>query len=80
MDRFSGRNILVIGGTKGIGLALTKKLVAESATVWVAARNQPAESGNIQFISWDALQNDTTALLTVPEVLHGLVYCPGSIN
>ena len=80
MDRFSEKNVLVIGGTKGIGLAISNKLTAEGATVFVSARNKPENAFSPNFIHWDALQNDATAFNSIPETLHGLVYCPGSIN
>lgn len=36
MGEFEGKNLLVVGGSSGIGLALTKKLVSAGAlpTVW----------------------------------------------
>ncbi len=81
MTQLSGKNILIIGGTKGIGLALSQNLYQQQANVLVAARHEPTENQNIPFISWDAMQPDTSALTeALPETLHGLVYCPGTIN
>lgn len=41
-ERFAGKVALVTGGTSGLGLAVTERLVAEGAQVLVCARNQPA--------------------------------------
>ena len=81
MARFSGKNILIIGGTKGIGLALQQNLTAAGANVLLAARNAGTAGSPAQFVAFDALLEDASALkAAVPEILHGLVYCPGSIN
>jgi 3-oxoacyl-[acyl-carrier protein] reductase len=74
-------NYLVVGGTSGIGLALTENLLAQGHTVYVVARtnrNLP-DNSNCIFIEGDAAD---TAFATagLPPVLHGLAYCPGSIN
>ena len=37
---FENRNILITGGSSGIGLALAQKFAAEKSNVWLLARNQ----------------------------------------
>ena len=74
-------NYLVVGGTSGIGLALTNNLLAQGHTVYVVARsnrNLP-DSDNLIFIEGDASAKEFT-IGGLPDVLHGLAYCPGSIN
>lgn len=75
------KNYLVIGGTKGIGAAIVEQLANESHKVYVWARseNETTLNAHVIFTINDATSStyDTSAL---PEVLHGLVYCPGSIN
>lgn len=74
-------NYLIIGGTSGIGLELTTSLLAESHTVYVVARtnrNLPYND-NLIFIQGDASTKEF-AIAGLPDVLHGLAYCPGSIN
>ncbi len=39
-NNFSNKNIIVTGGSSGIGSALVKELVDLGANVWVIARNE----------------------------------------
>ena len=73
------KNILLIGGSYGIGLSLVKKL-SENFNVYTACRtNENLNSENANFIKFDAL-NDTIDTSLLPDELHGFVYLPGSIN
>ena len=73
------KNILLIGGSYGIGLALAKEIQFDH-TVYIASRTKENLSEmNIIHIPFDATVDEfDTSLL--PEVLDGFVYCPGSIN
>jgi NAD(P)-dependent dehydrogenase (short-subunit alcohol dehydrogenase family) len=74
-------NYLIVGGTSGIGLELTTELLNQGHTVYVVARtnrNLPS-SDNLIFIEGDASTKEF-ALAGFPDVLHGVAYCPGSIN
>ncbi|GAB3817555.1 hypothetical protein GCM10028895_13800 [Pontibacter rugosus] len=79
---FKDRNILIIGGTSGIGLQTARLLQEKGANVLIASRQQSeeAEALNLEHLPLDVLQFDNTFVDALPEVLHGLVYCPGSIN
>lgn len=73
------KNILLIGGSYGIGLALAKELQFENK-VYIASRTKEnIEEMHVTHIPFDALTDtlDTTAL---PATIDGLVYLPGSIN
>lgn len=73
------KNILLIGGSHGIGLSLAQQL-QENYSVYVASRNLDGlNETNITHIPFDATSDnlDTTNL---PGELHGFAYCPGSIN
>jgi NAD(P)-dependent dehydrogenase (short-subunit alcohol dehydrogenase family) len=73
------KNIVLIGGSHGIGLAMTKELQKEH-NVFVASRTkEEIEDLNITHIPFDAL-TDTLDTSVLPEEIHGFVYCPGSIN
>ncbi|GAB4034142.1 SDR family NAD(P)-dependent oxidoreductase [Spirosoma jeollabukense] len=75
-----GKNILIIGGSSGIGYALANQLHQQGATLFTAGRRVP-EGIPATHMSWDVLQTPAADALTqLPEVLHGLVYCPGTIN
>lgn len=73
------KNILIIGGSSGIGLALAEILAAEN-NVFIASRSKEKLEGlNVNHLPYDATSDSLdTALL--PEQLDGFVYCPGSIN
>jgi 3-oxoacyl-[acyl-carrier protein] reductase len=73
------RNIVVVGGTKGIGKSIVELL--QNCNVYVIARTpvQFEETDNIHFIQHDVPQS-TINLTSFPEVIDGLAYCPGSIN
>lgn len=73
------KNILLIGGSYGIGYAIAKELQFESK-IYIASRtNELIADLNVTHIPFDATTDvlDTSVL---PAVLDGLVYCPGSIN
>ncbi|ARS35412.1 SDR family NAD(P)-dependent oxidoreductase [Pontibacter actiniarum] len=79
---FKDKNILIVGGTSGIGLQTARQLQEKGANVLTASRKQSAEAEalNLQHLPLDALQVDAAFMEEMPDVLHGLVYCPGSIK
>ncbi|MBT8185432.1 MAG: SDR family oxidoreductase [Eudoraea sp.] len=73
------KNILMIGGTKGIGLAILEQLHQDN-NVYIASRTtENLENTNARHINFDAA-TDELDITQIPEELHGFVYCPGSIN
>lgn len=73
------KNILLIGGSYGIGLAIAKELQYENK-VYVASRtNENIIDMHVTHIPFDAA-TDTLDVNLLPESIDGLVYCPGSIN
>lgn len=73
------KNILIIGGSSGIGRALVD-LLAPEHNVYVASRsNESLANTGVTHISYDVM-NDALDLSNLPEQLDGFVYCPGSIN
>ena len=73
------KNILLIGGSSGIGLA-TAKLLIESHEVCIACRSSDSLTGlDIHHLPFDVTTDDLSTL-EIPDELSGFVYCPGSIN
>lgn len=73
------KNILIVGGSSGIGLALAEQLAPHNK-VFIASRSGDAvQHLDIQHISYDATQDDLDTS-QLQEELHGFIYCPGSIN
>ena len=73
------KNILIVGGSSGIGLALVKQMQADN-NLFVANRSNEALDGlPVTYIPHD-VETDELEVSNLPEVLHGLVYCPGTIN
>ena len=71
------KHILIIGGTKGIGLEIANNL-AENNKVTVVARQSSSQlHHNINFYSLDVLEN---TFQYDGEKLDSLIYCPGTIN
>ena len=74
-----GKNILVIGATSGVGKALTEKLTLAGANVFAMSRNETGtHPGVVDHASLDIVDEEFPTEI-LPDDLHGLVYCPGSI-
>ena len=73
------KNVLIIGGSSGIGRALVDLLIPEH-NIYVASRsNESLANAEVTHISYDVM-NDSLDVSDLPEQLDGFVYCPGSIN
>jgi NAD(P)-dependent dehydrogenase (short-subunit alcohol dehydrogenase family) len=72
------KNILLIGGSHGIGNAIVQNM-HEGNNIFVASRENENLPDGVTHITFDAL-TDTLDTSKLPEELHGFVYCPGSIN
>jgi len=78
---FKDKNILVIGGSSGIGLATVNQLIAAGASVYNLSRS-PSESWSnaVTHLQYDVLGDLSSLAAELPDQLHGLVYSVGSIN
>ena len=74
------KNYLIIGASDGIGKA-TAKLLSEGANVFgTYFTTQPVtDVSQINFQKYDVL-TDEPSILDLPDVIDGIVYCPGSIH
>ncbi len=74
------KNYLIIGGSSGIGEALTKALANDGHSVYVSYNeNEISNDNNIVTFKHNVLTDDLD-LNILPDCIDGLVYCPGSIN
>lgn len=75
------KNYLIIGGSHGIGFALAQKLAIEGQHVICCSRTlgELASLPSVTHYAYDVLSDNLQAEW-LPESLHGLVYCPGSIQ
>jgi len=72
------KNYLIIGGSSGIGKATADLLSNEGHQVSATYNHTETSSANVKYTSFD-VSNDIDDL-EIPEVLDGLVYCPGAID
>jgi len=73
------KNIVLIGGSKGIGLA-TAKLLSKDHNVHIISRtSEDLDSLNITHQKFDVTLNQISDL-NFPDIIDGLVYFPGTIN
>lgn len=80
MNNLSGKNILVVGGSSGIGLELIKNIVDSGGTVFQASRNKSDElPGEVKHLEFD-VTDEKASLPGIPEQIHGMVYAVGTIN
>ena len=80
-DSLKNKTYIIAGGSKGIGLALTQQLANSGATVHVYSRSI-GDLGVIDNITHHAcdFSSDDFASAELPEEIHGVAYCPGTIK
>lgn len=79
----AGKNYLIVGTNSAIGLAITQQLIQWGAAIYALSRTPiPLEiAASVHFQQFDIIKDDYSAITGfMPEVLNGLVYCPGTIN
>lgn len=72
------KNILLIGGSYGIGSSIASQL-KDKHNIYIASRTQENIPEGVTHITFNALTDDITTI-PLPDQIDGLVYCPGSIN
>ena len=74
------RNYIIIGGSSGIGKKIIELLNSKDINIFATYNTNPqSNSNNISYNQYEVL-NGELPLDELPEEIHGLVYCPGSIN
>jgi NAD(P)-dependent dehydrogenase (short-subunit alcohol dehydrogenase family) len=75
------KNYLIIGGSSGIGKSLTQILVDSGHQVFATYnKNKPEFSITNLHNSYLNVLDEEMDLDYLPDQLHGVAYCPGSIN
>ncbi len=73
------KTFLIAGGTSGIGLEMTKLLSKDYDVIVISRQNRNLDDiSNTAFYSADV--TDSSALPDINEPIHGIAYCPGTIN
>lgn len=75
-----GKNYIVVGGSQGIGLALTKQLVEEGHNLTVLSRTKGEldSISNVNHVTYDVTSGEAIDLTV--DSIDGIAYCPGTIN
>lgn len=78
--------IVIVGGSRGIGLGITERYAALGARVFVVSRSvghlgmrEPTTAESIQHLAMDVTQ-ETLSAEQLPSTIDGFVYAPGSIH
>jgi NAD(P)-dependent dehydrogenase (short-subunit alcohol dehydrogenase family) len=70
------KTIIIVGGSKGIGEAIVKKLIPNYLIINLSRSKPHIEHQNLKHYNCDVLSDELPAI----ERADGLIYCPGSIN
>lgn len=73
------KNILIIGGSSGVGDSITKKLGKKYKIISTYRNNFKENQDNIEYKKYDVLEN-TPDELEIETPLNNIIYCPGTIN
>ncbi len=75
MTNLAGKQVVVVGGTSGIGKSVVSRLLDLGAEVVNISRTGHDQAANIAL----DVTSDFSHIDGLPEEIHGIVYCPGSI-
>ena len=73
------KTYLIIGASSGIGACIAEQLREKGAIVFTASRHE--DMINVEHhILFDVQNADYQSFTRLPDILDGVVYCPGTIN
>ncbi len=80
-ESMRSKQIVIVGGSHGIGLGIVQRCVDAGSQVTVISRTagELVDSDSVEHIGLDVSQAEITAEM-LPGSIDGFVYCPGSIN
>lgn len=70
------RNILVIGGSKGIGAAIVRSQLVHHNVINISRSNPEINTSNFTHYECNILEDELPNI----EAIDSIIYCPGSIN
>jgi len=70
------KNILIIGGSKGIGKAIIDNVVSDNNVINISRTAPDLTHNNLTHYSCDVINDELPEI----DVIDTLIYCPGSIN
>ena len=74
------KNLLIIGGSTGIGAKLVEQLSEGSNHVFASFNKNPKSStSNVTYFPFK-VETDNLEEVSLPDSIDGLVYCPGAID
>ncbi len=75
------KHFLVVGGSSGIGFEMVKLLREKGHAVTVLSRSEKELSSlsGVKHVQVDVVKDEIDAGM-LPDAIHGIAYCPGSIN
>lgn len=72
-------NFLVVGASSGIGSALAAQLISEGHSVYGTYSKTSRSADGFSHLQQLNVLDDPTDFSFLPEILHGIAYCPGAI-
>tara|TARA_A100001011_G_scaffold369069_1_gene424032 strand:+ start:2293 stop:2988 length:696 start_codon:yes stop_codon:yes gene_type:complete len=73
------KNILVIGGSSGIGKEIVEILSKDNLVISTSRNDLNGTNENITYLKYNVLEEALNPKI-LPDQIDGFVYCPGTIN
>ncbi len=71
---------VIAGGSRGIGRAISEKLIAENHDVTIISREMPSPIPGAQHIAFDFASDQSLPTEPFEGPISGITYCPGSLD